>query len=242
MKNAASLAYRLALAFAIAALVALAQYWLWQQFNRGAEFIGATQSIKGFAFNGFQRDQSPLTGKFPTDKQLAGDLDLLARSADNLRTYGVSETPNLLALAGEHDLQVTAGIWLDRDQETNEREIATVVAAAKKMRHVERLMVGNEAILRGDLTPGELIVYLDKVRKLVRKPISSAEPWHVWLKYPELAKHVDFITVHLLPYHEGVPAEAAVEYALQRYDEIAKAFPKKKIVIGEIGWPSKGPV
>lgn len=242
MKNAASLTYRLALAFAIAALVALSQYWLWQQFNRGAEFIGATQSIKGFAYNGFQRDQSPLTGKFPTDAQLASDLDLLARSADNLRTYGITDLPNLLAIAGERDLQVTAGAWLDRDAETNDKEIAALLLAAKKMRHVERLMVGNEAILRGDLTAEQLIVYLDRVRKLARKPVSSAEPWHVWLKYPELAKHVDYITVHLLPYHEGVPAEAAVDYAIERYDELVKAFPKKKIVIGEIGWPSKGPV
>jgi len=116
MKNAASLTVRLALAFAIAALVALAQYWLWQQFNRGSEVAGATQSIKGFAYNGFQRDQSPLLGQYPTDAQLGHDLDLLASSADNLRTYGVTDLPHLLAIAGERDLLVTAGAWLDRDK------------------------------------------------------------------------------------------------------------------------------
>ena len=242
MKDAASLTYRLALAFAIAVLVAVAQYWIWQQFNRGADYAGATQSIKGFAYNGFQRDQSPLTGKFPNDENIANDLDLLASSADNLRTYGVLDIPNLLAIAGTRDLLVTAGAWLDADKDKNEREIAAVVEAAKKMRHIERVMIGNESILRGDLTPAQMIVYLDKANKLIRKPISTAEPWHVWLKNPELAKHVDYITVHLLPYHEGVPVEAAVEYAFQRYDELVRTFPKKKIVIGEIGWPSKGPV
>ncbi|MBR0565182.1 glycosyltransferase [Azoarcus sp. L1K30] len=242
MKNAASLTYRLIVAFAIAVLVALAQYWLWQQFNRGAEVAGATQSIKGFAYNGFQRDQSPLLGKYPNDAELGRDLDLLASMSDNLRTYGVTDLPNLLPLAGERDLLVTAGAWLDTDKEKNEREIAAVIEAAKKMRHIERVMVGNESILRGDVSPEKLIEYLDRARKQLRKPVSSAEPWHVWLKYPELAKHVDFITVHLLPYHEGVPVEAAVDYAFQRYDELAKAFPKKKIVVGEIGWPSKGPV
>lgn len=242
MKKAASLVYRLAVAFAVAGLVALAQYWIWQYFNRGAEFIGTSQSIKGFAYNGFQRDQSPLRGEFPTDEQLAADLDLLARNSDALRTYGATDMPSLLELAGDRDLLVTAGAWLDPDKEKNERELAALIEAAKKMRHVERLMVGNEAILRGDLTVDELIGYLDRVRKAQRKPVSTAEPWHVWLKNPELARHVDYITVHLLPYHEGLPVEAAVEYALQRYDEVAKAFPRKKIVIGEIGWPSKGPV
>ncbi|EPZ15693.1 benzoate transporter [Thauera terpenica 58Eu] len=241
MKQAATLIYRLAIALAIAAGVAFIQYWIWQQFNHGAEFISTNQSIKGFAYNGFQRDQSPLKQSYPTREQLAGDLDLLARISDGLRTYGMTDMPELLDLAGEREMNVTAGAWLDPDVEKNEREITAVIDAARKMRHVERLMVGNEAILRGDLKPDELIVYLDRVRKAVRKPVSSAEPWHVWLRYPELAQHVDYITVHLLPYHEGVPVEAAVDYAFQRYDELVKAFPRKKIVVGEIGWPSKGP-
>ena len=241
MKQAATLIYRLAIALAIAAGVAFIQYWIWQQFNHGAEFISTNQSIKGFAYNGFQRDQSPLKQSYPTREQLAGDLDLLARISDGLRTYGMTDMPDLLELAGEREMNVTAGAWLDPDVEKNEREITAVIDAARKMRHVERLMVGNEAILRGDLKPDELIVYLDRVRKAVRKPVSSAEPWHVWLRYPELAQHVDYITVHLLPYHEGVPVEAAVDYAFQRYDELVKAFPRKKIVVGEIGWPSKGP-
>ena len=241
MKQAATLIYRLAIALAIAAGVAFTQYWIWQQFNHGAEFIGTNQSIKGFAYNGFQRDQSPLKQSYPTREQLAGDLDLLARISDGLRTYGMTDMPELLDLAGEREMNVTAGAWLDPDVEKNEREITAVIDAARKMRHIERLMIGNEAILRGDLKPDELIVYLDRVRKAVRKPVSSAEPWHVWLRYPELAQHVDYITVHLLPYHEGVPVEAAVDYAFQRYDELVKAFPRKKIVVGEIGWPSKGP-
>jgi cellulose synthase/poly-beta-1,6-N-acetylglucosamine synthase-like glycosyltransferase len=61
------------------------------------------------------------------------------------------------------------------------------------------------------------------------------------MKYPELVKHVDYIAVHLLPYHEGVPAEKAVDYAIERYNELMNTYPRKKIVITEIGWPSKGP-
>lgn len=45
------------------------------------------------------------------------------------------------------------------------------------MRHIERVMVGNEVILRGDLTVDEMIGYLDRVRKAIRKPVSTAEPW-----------------------------------------------------------------
>ena len=85
MKKAASFAARVAVAVMIAAAVAFAQYWIWQQLNRSTEFIGTNQSIKGFAYNGFQRDQSPLKQSYPTREQLAGDLDLLARISDGLR-------------------------------------------------------------------------------------------------------------------------------------------------------------
>ncbi|HRV79281.1 MAG TPA: glycosyl hydrolase family 17 protein, partial [Thauera sp.] len=241
MKNAASFAARILTAIAIAAVVAFAQYWIWQQLNRSTEFIGTNQSIKGFAYNGFQRDQSPLKGTYPTRAELASDLDLLGRYSDGLRTYGVNDLPELLDLAGERDMLVTAGAWIDARPDSNAREVAALIDAARKMRHIERVMVGNEAILRGDVTVGELIVYLDEVRKAIRKPVSTAEPWHVWLRYPELAKHVDYITVHLLPYHEGLPVDKAVEYAFQRYDEVARAHPRKKIVVGEVGWPSRGP-
>ncbi|MFB1487984.1 MULTISPECIES: hypothetical protein [unclassified Thiocapsa] len=51
---------------------------------------------------------------------------------------------------------------------------------------------------------------------------------------------MDFITVHLLPYWEGVPVDQAVAYAVSRYDEVKKAFPNKEVIIGEVGWPSNG--
>jgi hypothetical protein len=72
-------------------------------------------------------------------------------------------------------------------------------------------------------------------------PVSTAEPWHVWLKYPDLVKHVDYIAVHLLPYHEGLPVDKAVDYAFERYKQLMDAYPRKRIVITEIGWPSRGP-
>lgn len=244
MKTAASLIYRLFVALILAGLVAATQYYIAERWNRGAEFIGAGNSIRGFAYSPFQRDQSPLKGTFPTEAEIAADLDLLAQSAERVRTYGVTENPAIIPLAGERKLTVTAGAWLSPDVAANEREIEALIESVRKYRHIDRVVVGNEAVLRGDLSVKELSAYLERVRKAVRRlkiPVSTAEPWHVWLKNPELAKNVDYINVHLLPYHEGVPVESAVEYALMRYDELAKTFPKKKIVIGEIGWPSRGP-
>jgi exo-beta-1,3-glucanase (GH17 family)/cellulose synthase/poly-beta-1,6-N-acetylglucosamine synthase-like glycosyltransferase len=248
MKNAASLTLRLLLAAAIAAIVACAQYLIWQQSSHGTNYLGTRLSIKGFAYNGFQRDQSPLTNppSFPTRDQIAADLELLSKSAERLRTYGVRDLPDLLSLAGEHDLMVTAGAWLDDDRDKNAIEIDGLIEASNTMRHIERVVVGNEVMVRKNLTAAQLIPYLDEVREKQRRPVSTAETWNNWLANPELADHVDYILVHLLPYHEGdrwdvSTPEKAVDYALMRYDQVQNAFPHKKIVIGEIGWPSNGP-
>src|SRR3546814_352836 len=115
------------------------------------------------------------------------------------------------------------------------------IRLARQNPSVERVIVGNESLLRDDVTPDELIQYLRLVRRSVHQPVSTAEPWHVWLQHPELAKEVDFIGIHVLPYWEGVPVENALEHVLARYEEISAAFPDKKVVITEVGWPSDGP-
>ena len=86
----------------------------------------------------------------------------------------------------------------------------------------------------------DLYAHLDHVRAATRQPVSTAEPWHVWMRYPELADHVDYIAVHMLPYWEGVEVEAAVEYVVGKMQLLQQTFPGKQIVIGEVGWPSDG--
>ncbi len=103
-----------------------------------------------------------------------------------------------------------------------------------------RVIIGNEVVLRGELPPEELEKYLDRARDSIGQPVSTAEPWHVWLAHPDLADHVDFIGVHLLPYWEGVAVDTAVDYSFAQFHRLQKAFPGKPIVIAEIGWPSHG--
>jgi exo-beta-1,3-glucanase (GH17 family)/glycosyltransferase involved in cell wall biosynthesis len=228
------------LAFAVAALVALTNALAWQWANPPLAAPDAPRRVAGLAYNAFGRWDSPIERRFPEDAQIEADLRKLAPLSDRLRTYSSAELPALPAIAETLGLQLTAGVWLDRRADNNEREIAAIANALLRRTNIERVIVGNEVLLRGELSVRELSGYLDKMQKLTRTPVSTAEPWHIWMKHPELAKHVDFITVHLLPYWEGVPAGEAVDYALMRLEEMRKRFPKKTIVVGEIGWPSAG--
>src|SRR5690606_6642536 len=118
--------------------------------------------------------------------------------------------------------------------------IENAVELARQNRNVRGLIVGNETLLREEKTADEMIQLIRSVRKKTKVPVSTGEVWHVWLRHPKLVTEVDYIAVHLLPYWEGVPADKAVDYALQRYEELRKAYPGKRIVIAEFGWPSQG--
>lgn len=95
-------------------------------------------------------------------------------------------------------------------------------------------------LLREDLTEAELIAWLQQVRQQVKVPVSTAEPWHVWMKHPELAEEVDYIAVHMLPFWEGIALKDSVDYIVDKMNQLKAAFPNKPIVITEVGWPSKG--
>src|SRR4029079_14848783 len=42
------------------------------------------------------------------------------------------------------------------------------------------------------------------------------------------------------PYWEGLPSEKAVDQAIGLYEKLRQAYPGKRIVIAEFGWPSAG--
>jgi len=227
-------------AFALALLVAALNFVLWGVADRPTHVETWRGQVSGFAFSAYQRYQSPFNDTHPSDSELDGDLALLSQYTHRIRTYSSLESPSIPRLAMQHDLDVLAGAWLDRRDDNNERELSALIAQARRWPDIKRVMVGNEVLLRNDMSPQELMAYLDRARAAIRQPVSTAEPWHIWEKYPELAQHVDFITVHLLPYWEGVPRKDAIGEALMRYDQLQRLFPNKHIVIGEIGWPSNG--
>jgi glucan 1,3-beta-glucosidase len=102
--------------------------------------------------------------------------------------------------------------------------------------------VGNEALLRGEVSPAMLAEIIRNVKSRIKVPVTYADVWEFWLRYRELAPAVDFVTIHILPYWEDDPvaASAAADHVDAIRKRVADAFPGKEIVIGEVGWPSAG--
>ncbi len=214
---------------------------LWALANRPYMEPAWTGPVAGFAFSPFQQKQSPLQGVYPSVEEIQADIALISRHTSSLRTYSVSGTLSYIPLLAKlYDIKVTLGAWLTSDREANYRELDRMIEIANSHSNVTRLMVGNEVILRKELTLAELTEYLDYVRSRVTIPVSTAETWDYWLKTPELAQHVDFIAAHILPYWEGVNVYQAFDYIATHSQELRQAFPNIPLLFAEVGWPSRG--
>src|SRR5215475_1882011 len=225
----------------IAAAFATLTFAVWAYLNRPTREPPWPPVIWGFDFSPFRANEDPTHFEMPTDAEIDADLALLEGKVKAVRTYSVGATlADVPELAERHGLNVALGAWLDTHRDKNEEQLKTAIELANNHQNVVRVMVGNEVLLRGDLTVEELGKYLDRAREAISQPVGTAETWDTWLAHPELAQHVDFIGVHLLPYWEGVPVDEAVEYSLAQYKRLQKAFPHKPIVVAEIGWPSRG--
>src|SRR5438876_183891 len=225
----------------IAGLFATLTFAVWAYLNRPTPEPPWPKRIQGFAFSPFRASEDPTHFEMPTDTEIDADLQLLEGQVNAVRTYSVGGTlSDVPELADRHGLNVALGAWLDADRDKNEEQLRTVIDLANTHQNVGRVIIGNAVLFRGDLPIEQLEAYLDRARAAIEQPVGTAETWHGWIEHPELAQHVDFIGVHLLPYWEGVPVDAAVSYSLAQVRRLQQLFPHKPIVVAEIGWPSRG--
>lgn len=231
---------------ALSALALAGLYWWWA-IGRPVTLPDAPSArIACVSYAPFrQPGETPLNlNAFISPARIDADLRVLSQRFDCVRTYsqgqGLSAVPQIAARYG---MKVLLGIWLGGDRKANEQQVKLGIATARAYPQVLRgVVVGNEVLLRGDLSARQLAGYLHEVRAATSVPVTYADVWEFWLRHPELANSVDFITIHILPYWEDQPVspEHAVQHVAAVYAEVEKAFPGRRVMIGETGWPSAG--
>lgn len=223
-------------------LIVVANICFWAYINRPDKIQSWEGAMMGVSFNPAREEQNPQENKFPSEQEIEQDLQLLSGKVYSVRTYSLlNGFDKIPALAEKNNLNVALGAWIGSDPDLNKKEIETLIKTSRENhKNIVRTIVGNESIMRQEVSVEELIGYLKQVRDNTWRPVSTSETWDIWIKNPQLAEEVDFIAAHILPYWEGVPAEEAVDYVFDRYRELQKTFPDKPIVLTEVGWPSSG--
>ncbi len=221
--------------------VAIISLSLWAYINRPQTPPEWPKKVMGFSFSPYHADQDPREKTYPSLQQIEADLALLSGKAVAVRTYSVEDNlARIPALARKHNLNVCLGAYISYDKDRNDWEFPLFLKTARENPNVVRAIVGNETQHHSLIKQDELITYLDRARKTLSIPVSTAEPAYVWHENPELVKHVDFIAVQILPYWEGKEVNEAVEYVFSEVKGLKQRYPGKPVIISEVGWPSHG--
>ena len=206
---------------------------------------GLERKLDCISYAPYRGAQNPLTpGLIVREQEIAQDLAQLARVSNCVRTYSTGNgMDKAVKLAQSAGLKSFLGIWIGTNPAENRQQIETAIALANQYPEtVGAIVVGNEVMLRGEMTVEALANIIRSVKARVRVPVTYADVWEFWLRSRALADAVDFITIHVLPFWEDAPVKA--EQAAAHLDsirrQVAASCPGKEILIGEVGWPSAG--
>ncbi|GEM_PF-31159 len=210
--------------------------------------LSATHKLQSVSYAPFEKDQSPLNiglkGLTISDQRIDEDLAILSRRFDCIRTYSVAGLEAVPFFAEKYGLKVLLGAWVSGDPVLTQKEVTKVIELAR--RHpssVRGIVVGNEVLLRREVTGPQLVEYIRQVKSaLPEMPVTYADVWEFWLKHPDVAPATDFVMIHILPYWEDDPVsiDQSMAHVRKIREELALKIPDREIVIGETGWPSEG--
>jgi len=234
--------------FYLAMFASLGLFWFWMALPSSSLItLDPNVKLQCLSYAPFGKNESPMDipkGFRPSTEQMDKDLAHLATITSCIRSYSSVGLEELPEIARKHGLKLWLGAWVSSDVALTKKEIDTTIRLAKENKDiVETVVVGNEALLRRDVSAAQLIGYINEVKQaLPDMVITYADVWEFWNKHPEVAPAVDRVTIHILPYWEDTPI--SVDKALLHVKNIRELMqqkvPDKEIVIGETGWPSEG--
>jgi exo-beta-1,3-glucanase (GH17 family) len=197
------------------------------------------QKIHGLSFGPYVEGQGP--GTQVGEDQIRQRLAIVAPFVRWIRTFSCSDgNERIPAVAREFGLRTMVGAWLDADRDKNEAEIANAIEVARAG-HADILGVGNEVLLRGELTEAELIDYVERVKAAVPDvDVGYVDAYFEFEDHPRLAAACDVILANCYPFWEGCPAEYALLYMKEMYRRAVRAGGGKRVIVSETGWPNIG--
>ena len=180
----------------------------------------------------------------PLDRQLiAKQLDAVADYADTVRFYqaGGAAAP-AYEIANTLGLSVIGNAWLSGDEAADRAEMDALIEHCNQG-YVSVACVGSETLLRGDLTPEELVADMAYVRERLDDasiPVTTADSAGMLLKYYSVRAACDVLMPNCYPYWEGTGIGKAEESFASAMTALQTASPGKELIVSETGWPTAG--
>ena len=215
-------------------------------------------------YSGYRNDQSPITKIYPSDAEVLEDLILLSKHFGYIRMYDISKhAESVLRVISTNNvpLKVMLGIepkgeisnpncpWggIHSDEEihlhksTNIEQLDRLATLANRYKEVVlAVSIGNENTAfwhPNKMNPATLVEHAKYLKSKTDLPITFCEAAYEWREQgTELAKIVDFISIHVYPLWQRIPYDQAVDATIDEYHKTKEAFPNKPIIFTEFGW------
>jgi exo-beta-1,3-glucanase (GH17 family) len=197
------------------------------------------QGIHGLCFSPYLERQQP--GSQIGAEQIRERLAIVRPHTRWVRTFsctdGHEQTPGLAHAMG---LKTLVGAWLGTDRDINAREIAGAIQVAQAG-HADIVAVGNEVLLREDLSEDELLAYIHQVKAaLPGVPVGYVDAYFLFEKHPRIAQACDVLMTNCYPFWEGCPRDQALPYMQTMLARVRAVAQGKRVLISETGWPDQG--
>ncbi|MBS3972156.1 MAG: glycosyl hydrolase [Erysipelotrichia bacterium] len=215
-------------------------------------------------YSGYRHGQNPRTETYPSDAEVLEDLLILIKHFSYIRMYDVSEhaksvlrviTANKLPLKVLLGVEVKGevsnpncpwgGVYTDEELvEHKAFNIAQLDQVAQLGNQYQDIVlgisIGNENMAHwhpNKVTPESLVEHAKILKTKTSLPLTFCEGAYEWRNQgQELAKVVDFISIHVYPLWQRVPYHEAVKLTTDQYYETKAAFPDKPVIFTEFGW------
>ena len=198
-----------------------------------------SDGIYGLCFSPYLDGQS--IGDVLSKKQIDKRMEIIAPHTKWIRSFSCTDGNEFIPIAAhEKGLKTIVGAWIDSDKAKNEREINNLIKLGKQGL-VDVAVVGNEVLLRNELTEQELLAYIKRVKNaLPNISVGYVDAYFQFIERPNLVKACDVILANCYPFWEGYHVDQAAMSLKQMYAVTKKIANGKDVIITETGWPNKG--
>ena len=205
-----------------------------------AEFRATlARGVPGLCFSPYLEGQQP--GDPIPEAQIRERLQIIRPHTGWVRSFsctdGHEHTPRI---AHELGFKTLVGAWLGTDAAINERELQGVIEVARAG-HADIVAIGNEVLLREDMSEDELLACIQRVKAaLPGVPVGYVDAYFLFEKHPRITAACDVVMTNCYPFWEGCPRDQALAYMQTMVQRTRAAAPGKRVVISETGWPDQG--
>jgi exo-beta-1,3-glucanase (GH17 family) len=195
-------------------------------------------------YSPYRDGQAPGTGSEPTEAQVREDFLILAPLVKGIRTYSsLGIHARIPDLAREAGLEVHVGAWIDGNEAGNQAQVEALIRLAKGGNPaIKGLIVGNEVLLRQDVSKARLLEYIRQVKDAnTGVPVTTADIYQRIRDHAaDLDPVVDYVMAHVHPYWEHQAVADAAGHVVAGWKQVKERYPGKQVIIGETGFPSGG--